>query len=76
MATEQETAARGSVHIYPVSTQPVREFNPDAGIGCLFGNTLEYVIDDLEMFSTASGVTDKKQIRAPLLYHDGESVNT
>ena len=57
MAEEQEPAAQGSIHIHPVPIQPACEFNPDADDCASF-----------EMFLTGGGITDKKQMRALLLY--------
>ena len=68
MAEDQEPAAQGSIHIHPVSIQPVCEFNPDAEVGGSLATRWNTWIDDFEMFLTASGITDKKQMRALLLY--------
>ena len=62
MAEDQEPAAQGSIHIHLVSIQPVCEFNPDAEVGASLATCWNTWIDDFEMFLTASGKTDKKQM--------------
>ena len=75
MAEEQEPAAQGGIHIHSVSIQPVCEFNPDAEVDASLATRWNTWIDDFEMFSTASGITDKKQNRALLLYLAGAQVH-
>ena len=50
------------------------QFNPDAEVGASFATRWNTWIDDFEMFLTASGITDKKQMRALLLYQAGARV--
>ena len=54
-----------------VRIQPVPQFNPDTEIGASLATRW---LDDFDMFLLASGVTDKKQKRALLLYQAGSRV--
>jgi hypothetical protein len=52
----------------------VPEFNPDSEVGASLATKWQTWVDDFEMFLTASGIKDKKQKRALLLYQAGSRV--
>jgi hypothetical protein len=50
------------------------EFCPDAKIGTSLSTRWNNWQSDFEMYITASGITDSKRKRAPLLYQAGPRV--
>ncbi len=74
MAEDQAPPGNINVHTQSVSIQPVPEFNPDSELGASLATKWQTWVDDFEMFLTASGIKDKKQKRALLLYQAGSRV--
>ena len=54
--------------------QPMPEFSPDADIGASLASRWKTWLTELEMFPTASGITDTKRKRALLLYQAGATI--
>ena len=74
-ASFRSSQAQAQVNIQAsVRIQPVPQFNPDTEIGASLATRWSTWLDDFEMFLLASGVTDKKQKRALLLYQAGSRV--
>jgi hypothetical protein len=57
-----------------VTITPMPEFCPDAKIGTSLSTRWNTWQSDFEMYITASGITDSKRKRAPLLYQAGPRV--
>ena len=74
MAEAPEPQGNINIHTQSVSIKPVPEFDPDVEIGASLATRWNTWIQDFEMFLTASGITDKKQMRALLLYQAGTRV--
>ena len=54
--------------------QPMPSFDPDTAVGASLATRWKTWLNDFDTFLVPSGITDKKQQRALLLYHAGPRI--